>query len=115
MGGSRHFQPGRRSRHAGVSRRAVARAITWAAFAVALLLVWRPRWTPLLFLLAGVMLTRYGFAMPVAGNNKMITAFMNASILVICAHALFRYRNATRHASEHLREHAGRGARACWP
>jgi hypothetical protein len=69
--------------------------ITWAAIAVALLLVWRPRWTPLLFLLAGVMLTRYSIAMPVAGNNKMIAAFMNASILVICAHAVFRYGNAT--------------------
>lgn len=68
--------------------------MTWAAIAVALLLIWRPRWTPLLFLLAGVMLTRYGIAMPVAGNNKMIAAFMNASILVICAHAVIRYSSA---------------------
>ncbi|HEY0684814.1 MAG TPA: hypothetical protein VGD45_20930 [Steroidobacter sp.] len=68
--------------------------MTWAAIAVALLLVWRPRWTALLFLLAGVMLTRYAVAMPVAGNNKMIAAFMNASILVICAHAVLRYSNA---------------------
>lgn len=66
-------------------------SMTWAAIAVALLLVWRPRWTPLVFLLAGVMLTRYAVAMPVAGNNKMIAAFMNASILVICAHAVMRY------------------------
>src|SRR5687768_11428093 len=52
-------------------------AITWGAVAVALLLVWRPRWTQLLGLLAAVMLTRYMIAMPVAGNNKMIAAFMN--------------------------------------
>lgn len=69
--------------------------MTWAAIAVALLLVWRPRWTPLLFLLAGVMLMRYAVAMPVAGNNKMIAAFMNASILVICAHAVLRFSSAT--------------------
>lgn len=67
--------------------------MSWAAIAVALLLIWRPRWTPLLFLLAGVMFTRYAMAMPVAGNNKMITAFMNAGILAIGAHALWRYSN----------------------
>lgn len=68
--------------------------LTWAAIAVSLLLIWRPRWTPLLFLLAGAMLTRYGVAMPVAGNNKMIAAFMNASILAICAHAVLRHNSA---------------------
>jgi hypothetical protein len=68
--------------------------MTWAALGIALLLIWRPRWTPLLFLLAGVMLTRYAIAMPVAGNNKMITAFMNAGILIICAHAVLHLRNA---------------------
>src|SRR5687768_2618560 len=56
-------------------------SITWCAVAVALLLVWRPRWTQLLGLLAAIMLTRYMIAMPVAGNNKMIAAFMNAGIL----------------------------------
>lgn len=65
--------------------------LSWAAIAVAMLLIWRPRWTPLLFVLAGVMLTRYAVAMPVAGNNKMIAAFMNASILVICLHGALRY------------------------
>ena len=68
--------------------------ISWAAIAIALLLIWRPRWTPLLVLLAAVMFTRYAIAMPVAGNNKMITAFMNAGILLICAHAFLRHGNA---------------------
>jgi hypothetical protein len=67
--------------------------ISWAAIAVALTLIWRPRLTPLLVLLAGVMLTRYAIAMPVAGNNKMIAAFMNAGILLICAHAVVRAGN----------------------
>ena len=65
--------------------------ISWAAISIALLLIWRPRWTPLLVLLAGVMVTRYAIAMPVAGNNKMIAAFMNVGILLICAHAVLRY------------------------
>lgn len=65
--------------------------ISWAAISIALLLIWRPRLTPLLVLLAGVMVTRYAIAMPVAGNNKMIAAFMNAGILLICAHAVLRY------------------------
>ncbi|WP_217705597.1 hypothetical protein [Peristeroidobacter soli] len=68
--------------------------ISWLAVAVALLLIWRPRLTPLLVLLAGVMLTRYAIAMPVAGNNKMIAAFMNAGILLICAHAVLRFGNS---------------------
>jgi hypothetical protein len=67
--------------------------ISWAAISVALLLIWRPRWTPLLVLLAGVMVTRYAIAMPVAGNNKLIAAFMNAGILLICVHAVLRYNN----------------------
>lgn len=68
--------------------------ISWAAISVALLLIWRPRWTPLLVLLAGVMATRYAIAMPVAGNNKMIAAFMNVGILLICAHAVLRHGNS---------------------
>lgn len=81
-------------------------AMTWSALAVALLLIWRPRWTQLLFLLAAVMLTRYAVAMPVAGNNKLITAFMNAGILIIFAHALLRHRGTTEMRSsiyEHMR------------
>lgn len=77
--------------------------MTWAAIAVAALLIWRPRWTPLLFVLAGVMLTRYMVAMPVAGNNKMIAAFMNAAILVICVHAVFRH-NSTATLRENIYE-----------
>jgi hypothetical protein len=79
-------------------------SITWCAVAVALLLVWRPRWTQLLGLLAAIMLTRYMFAMPVAGNNKMITAFMNAGILIIGVHALFRYQT-TADIRDHMYEH----------
>jgi hypothetical protein len=81
-------------------------AMTWSALAIALLLIWRPRWTQLLFLLAAVMLTRYAVAMPVAGNNKLIAAFMNAGILIICVHALLRYRGTTEMRSniyEHMR------------
>lgn len=85
--------------------------MTWAAIAIALLLIWRPRWTPLLFLLAGVMLTRYAVAMPVAGNNKMIAAFMNASILVVCAHAVLRYSN-TAQMRENIYENMRVAARA---
>lgn len=79
-------------------------SITWCAVAVALLLVWRPRWTQLLGLLAAIMLTRYMIAMPVAGNNKMITAFMNAGILIIGTHALLRYRT-TAEIRDYMYEH----------
>lgn len=79
-------------------------SITWCAVAVALLLVWRPRWTQLLGLLAAIMLTRYMIAMPVAGNNKMIAAFMNAGILIIGAHALLRY-NTTADIRDNIYEH----------
>ena len=86
-------------------------AITWCAVAVALLLVWRPRWTQLLGLLAAVMLTRYMIAMPVAGNNKMITAFMNAGILIIGVHALLRYQTIA-DIRDHMYEHMRVVARA---
>lgn len=86
-------------------------SITWFAVAVALLLVWRPRWTQLLGLLAAVMLTRYMIAMPVAGNNKMIAAFMNAGILIIGAHALLRYTSTTE-IRENIYEHMRIVARA---
>jgi len=85
--------------------------MSWAAIAVALLLIWRPRWTPLLVILAGVMITRYAIAMPVAGNNKMIAAFMNAGILMICAHALLRYGN-TAQMRENIYENMRVTARA---
>lgn len=86
-------------------------SITWCAVAVALLLVWRPRWTQLLGLLAAIMLTRYMIAMPVAGNNKMITAFMNAGILIIGLHALLRYKT-TADIRDHMYEHMRVVARA---
>lgn len=87
--------------------------MSWVAIAVALLLVWRPRWTSLLFVLAGVMLARYGVSMPVAGNNKMITAFMNAGILLICAHAVVRHGGAnTIQARENIYENMRVVARA---
>ncbi|MBL8271079.1 hypothetical protein [Steroidobacter sp.] len=86
-------------------------SLTWAAISVALLLIWRPRWTPLLVLLAGIMLTRYSVAMPVAGNNKMITAFMNASILVICLNAVLRYQG-TAQVRENIYENMRVAARA---
>jgi hypothetical protein len=86
-------------------------SITWCAVAVALLLVWRPRWTQLLGLLAAIMLTRYMIAMPVAGNNKMIAAFMNAGVLIIGAHALLRY-TSTADIREHMYEHMRIVARA---
>ena len=86
-------------------------AITWCAVAVASLLIWRPRWTQLLGLLAAVMLTRYMIAMPVAGNNKMIAAFMNAGILLIGVHALLRYRG-TADIRDHMYEHMRVVARA---
>ena len=80
--------------------------MSWTALAVALLLIWRPRRTQLLILLAALMLTRYAIAMPVAGNNKMIAAFMNGSILIICAHALLRFNSGTamrENVYEHMR------------
>jgi hypothetical protein len=59
-------------------------ALTWAAVAVALALIVRPRFTRLLYVLAALMVARYGLLLPVASNNKTITVFMNAAILV-CA------------------------------
>ena len=86
-------------------------AFTWCAVAVALLLVWRPRWTQLLGLLAAVMFIRYMIAMPVAGNNKMIAAFMNVGILIIGAQALLRYKT-TADIRENIYEHMRVVARA---
>jgi len=86
-------------------------SVTWVAIAVASLLIWRPRWTQLLGLLAAVMLTRYMIAMPVAGNNKMIAAFMNAGILIIGIHALLRYKS-TAEIRDHMYEHMRVVARA---
>lgn len=86
-------------------------AITWCAVAVSLLLIWRPRWTQLLGVLAAIMFTRYMIAMPVAGNNKMIAAFMNAGILIIGAHALLRHQN-TAAIRENIYEHMRVVARA---
>lgn len=90
---------------------AVLALLSWTAIAVAALLIWRPRWTHLLVLLAGVMFTRYAVAMPVAGNNKMIAAFMNASILIIGAHAVLRYGDRAE-LRENIYEHMRVVARA---
>ncbi|MET0532834.1 MAG: thiol-disulfide oxidoreductase [Steroidobacter sp.] len=86
-------------------------SITWFAVGVAMLLIWRPRWTQLLGLLAAIMFTRYMIAMPVAGNNKMITAFMNAGILIIGVHALLNYKT-TADIRENMYEHMRVVARA---
>ncbi len=85
--------------------------LSWTAIAVALLLVWRPRWTYLLGLLAALMTVRYAIAMPVAGNNKMIAAFMNVAILIIGVHALVRYRDSAE-LRENIYEHMRIVARA---
>lgn len=80
--------------------------MSWASLGVAATLICRPRWTRLLMLLAAIMLTRYAVAMPVAGNNKMISAFMNAGILIISAHAFLKYRETVEMRSiiyEHMR------------
>lgn len=62
--------------------------LAWSTAAAAVVLILRPRSTRLLLIVAGLMLTRYVIALPVASNNKMISAFMNAGILIIAAHAL---------------------------
>jgi hypothetical protein len=59
-------------------------ALTWACVGVALTTIVRPRITQLLYLLAALMVARYVVLLPVASNNKTITVFMNAAILV-CA------------------------------
>ena len=59
-------------------------ALSWVAVAAACTLIVRPRLTNLLYVLAGLMVVRYGLLLPVASNNKTITVFMNAAILV-CA------------------------------
>ena len=90
---------------------ALLAAMSWTAIAVALLLVWRPRRTHLLIVLATLMLARYALAMPVAGNNKMIAAFMNAGVLIICLHAWLRYSRPAE-MREHIYEHMRVVARA---
>jgi hypothetical protein len=67
--------------------------LTWSAIAAALALILRPRSLRLLVVLACLMLARYAIAMPVASNNKLITAFMNAGILAIIANAVLTQAN----------------------
>lgn len=67
--------------------------LAWAAIGCAVGLVLRPRSERLLFALVGLMLVRYGIAMPVASNNKMISAFMNAGILLVAAQARLAHSN----------------------
>lgn len=62
-------------------------ALSWAAIALAITLIVRPRLTQLIYLLAGVMIARYALLLPVASNNKTITLFMNGGILLCAAHA----------------------------
>jgi hypothetical protein len=64
-------------------------ALTWAAVAVAITVIVRPRFTPLLYVLAGLMVVRYGLLLPVASNNKTITVFMNSAILVCALQAVW--------------------------
>lgn len=59
-------------------------ALTWGAIGVAITLIVRPRLTQLLYVLAALMIARYALLLPVASNNKTISLFMNASIL-LCA------------------------------
>jgi hypothetical protein len=62
-------------------------ALTWGAIAAAMTLIVRPRWTKLLYVLAGLMIVRYGLLLPVASNNKTISLFMNSAILLFAAQA----------------------------
>jgi hypothetical protein len=62
-------------------------ALAWAAVAIAITLIVRPRLTRLLYVLAGLMIARYALQLPVASNNKTIALFMNASILLCAAQA----------------------------
>ena len=62
-------------------------ALSWGAIAVAMTLIVRPRWTKLLYVLAGLMVARYILLLPVASNNKTISLFMNSAILVFAAQA----------------------------
>ncbi|MFL6548400.1 MAG: thiol-disulfide oxidoreductase [Povalibacter sp.] len=64
-------------------------AVTWVTVFAAVLLILRPRATSLLIALSALMLTRYAIHMPVPSNNKMISAFMNAGVLIIAAQAYF--------------------------
>ena len=65
----------------------VRSVLAWGAVAAAAALVLRPRSTRLFLTLVVLMLARYAVALPVASNNKMITAFMNAGILLIAVQA----------------------------
>ena len=56
--------------------------LTWAAIAVSMTLIVRPRLTQLLYVVAGLMVVRYALLLPVASNNKTIAFFMNAAILI---------------------------------
>jgi hypothetical protein len=62
-------------------------ALSWGAIAVAIALMVRPRFTNLLYVLAGLMIARYVLLLPVASNNKTISLFMNSAILVCAAQA----------------------------
>lgn len=62
-------------------------ALSWAAVITAVLVILRRRYAPLLYLLAGLMVVRYVFQLPVASNNKTITVFMNVAILACAAQA----------------------------
>jgi hypothetical protein len=62
-------------------------ALSWGAIAVAMTLIVRPRWTKLLYVLAGLMIARYAMLLPVASNNKTIALFMNSAMLLFAAQA----------------------------
>jgi hypothetical protein len=69
------------------NNRPVLFALSWGAIAVAFTLIVRPRFTKLLYVLAGLMIARYALLLPVASNNKTISLFMNSAILVCAAQA----------------------------
>jgi hypothetical protein len=62
-------------------------ALSWAAIFVAVAMIVRPRFTQLLYVLAGLMVARYALLLPVASNNKTITLFMNSAILLLALQA----------------------------
>jgi hypothetical protein len=90
---------------------AIAATLAWSAVATAIALILRPRSGRLLLALAAIMLVRYGIAMPVASNNKLIAAFMNFGIVVIAAHAYSVYSDRAERR-EYIYEHMRVVARA---
>jgi hypothetical protein len=64
-------------------------ALSWLTIFASVWLILRPRQTKLLFFIAAAMVARYALALPVASNNKTMSLFMNAGILIIAAQAAY--------------------------